>query len=349
MYDILFVDDDEAIGFIVSNYKIWEESEYRITSIAGNGRQAAELLEKNTYDLVITDIRMPVMDGLDLMRFIRERKVNICVVLASTYNDFEYAKEGMRLGAIEYIEKPFTEDKLNQALVYATQFFEERKENALKPLELEYLISEELKRECLNHIVFKKDTRIEAVRKWLEDIRIMSNMTPDSIALLLTKLLQEVWTEMIESYPWIGYMERRDIRITPDNYEEEYEIIIADFLICVEKYQLGKPDHIINRACKIIYKHCLEDDVMEQLVSELELSKDYIGKLFRCSVGMTLNEYLTVLKMEEGKKILKDTNMKVYEISERLGYITVDYFTRLFRNYTGYTPLQYKKTILSTR
>lgn len=349
MYDILFVDDDETIGFIVSNYKIWGDSDYRISSIAGNGKQAAELLEKNSYDLLITDIRMPVMDGLDLMRFIHDRKITICTVLASTYNDFEYAKEGMRLGAIEYIEKPFTEEKLNQALVYATQFFEERKEKALKPLELECLISEELKKECLNCIVNNRDTRLEVLRSWLDDLLGRSNITPDSTSLLLTKLLQEVWNEMIESYPWVGYMERMNIRITADNYEEQYQRIIIEFITLVERYQLGKPDQIINRACKIIYNHCLEDDVMEQLVNELELSKDYIGKLFRCNVGMTLNEYLTTLKMEKGKRILENTNMKVYEISERLGYITVDYFTRLFRKYTGYTPLQYKKTVSPTK
>ncbi|WP_310602674.1 response regulator transcription factor [Anaerosporobacter sp.] len=344
MYDILFVDDDEAIGFIVSNYGLWKESNYRIRAMAGNGKQAIELLEKNEYDLVITDIRMPVMDGLDLIRYIRSKKKNICVMLASTYNDFEYVREGLRLGAIEYIEKPFTEEKLKKALEYATRFFEEQEQRIVEPFEIEYLITEEIKKECFNQILWEKTTKSVVISDWLEGAKRTVNASSEFMASLLTKLLQQVWEEIIKLYPWIGYLESMDIRIAPKDYEKQYEIVMDECTACLRKYQLKKPDQIVNQACEIIYAHCLEDNVMEQLIEEIELSKDYIGKLFRSSVGMTLNEYLTVIKMEEGKKFLKDTNMKVYEISEKLGYSTVDYFTRLFRNYTGSTPMQYKKT-----
>ena len=82
------------------------------------------------------------------------------------------------------------------------------------------------------------------------------------------------------------------------------------------------------------------------LAEELELSKDYIGKLFKNKIGITLNEYSTILKMEYGKKLLKTSNKKVYEISEELGYSTVDYFSKLFKNYTNLTPVQYRKKSL---
>ena len=69
-------------------------------------------------------------------------------------------------------------------------------------------------------------------------------------------------------------------------------------------------------------------------------------KLFKNKIGITLNEYSTILKMEYGKKLLSGSNKKVYEISEELGYSTIDYFSKLFKNYTGFTPVQYRKKAL---
>ena len=56
-----------------------------------------------------------------------------------------------------------------------------------------------------------------------------------------------------------------------------------------------------------------------------------------------MSEYCMLVKMEYSKRLLKDTNKKVYEICEELGYTTLDYFTRLFKNYTGCTPAYYRK------
>lgn len=118
-FKILFVEDDQSIDFLVSRYKFWEKNEYRIEDIARNGKEALELLEKNTYDIVVTDIRMPIMDGMQLFHCIKERAYAVYVILASNYSDFTYAKQGIRLGAVDYIEKPYTEEKLITALELA--------------------------------------------------------------------------------------------------------------------------------------------------------------------------------------------------------------------------------------
>lgn len=94
MYRVLFVDDDEAIGFLVARYRIWKTAGFELADFAYNGREALEKLSAGGFDLIITDIRMPVMNGLDLLRCIREKGYPAIVILASTYQDFTYAKEG---------------------------------------------------------------------------------------------------------------------------------------------------------------------------------------------------------------------------------------------------------------
>ena len=73
MYKVLFGDDDDTIGFIVSKMKVWENSNFKITRYAQNGKEALLVLEKESFDLIITDIRMPIVDGLELLENIRKR------------------------------------------------------------------------------------------------------------------------------------------------------------------------------------------------------------------------------------------------------------------------------------
>ena len=122
MYRVLFVDDDEAIGFLVARYRIWKTAGFELADFAYNGREALEKLSAGGIDLIITDIRMPVMNGLDLLRRIREKGYPAIVILASTYQDFTYAKEGIRLGAVEYLEKPYSEEKVAEALRLAEDY-----------------------------------------------------------------------------------------------------------------------------------------------------------------------------------------------------------------------------------
>ena len=71
MYRVLFVDDDEAIGFLVARYRIWKTAGFELADFAYNGREALEKLSAGGIDLIITDIRMPVMDGIEATKMIR--------------------------------------------------------------------------------------------------------------------------------------------------------------------------------------------------------------------------------------------------------------------------------------
>ena len=128
--------------------------------------------------------------------------------------------------------------------------------------------------------------------------------------------------------------------------QKEVEEKISNIKEIVKKYKLNNYDSLINNVSEVILKNIGKDKLLDIISKELQLSKDYIGKLFKNKIGITLNEYSTILKMEYGKKLLSGSNKKVYEISEELGYSTIDYFSKLFKNYTGFTPVQYRKKAL---
>ncbi|HZG57437.1 response regulator, partial [Paenibacillus sp.] len=125
MHEVLIVDDEpvarESLKYLID----WEEHGFVITAEAANGQQALELLKKRHYALVLTDIRMPTMNGLELIE--RMKAVADCpVVILSGYDDFEYARQGLKLGAKEYLLKPVDEDELIEVLRRTGAEIEER-------------------------------------------------------------------------------------------------------------------------------------------------------------------------------------------------------------------------------
>ena len=84
----------------------WEELGYTVSAVFSNGSEALESLKKMPADVVLTDISMPVMDGIGLMKNIRELGIPTEVVFLSAYSDFEYARQGILYGAVDYLVKP---------------------------------------------------------------------------------------------------------------------------------------------------------------------------------------------------------------------------------------------------
>lgn len=326
MYQVLFVEDDEDIRFLVSRYRIWRQGQFRIADTAGHGREALEKLAAVRYDLVITDIRMPVMDGLELCRQIREQGYGAVVILASTYSDFAYAKEGMRLGAVEYIEKPYSEEKLAEALNLASQFLKGGSwENEL----FQKLMAGEEGSECLADKLWKR----------MEE-EYPSN--PDMAREEAVAVLQGIYRQMVQRAPWLEVLEQVDICIGRDALTDTQRVL-QEFSYLISRYHLRRPDPVVQRMVSMIDYNIARDRIQDYLAEQMELSKDYMGKLFRNSLGVTISDYCTRLRMEKAKSMLLGTNKKVYEIGEELGYSTVDYFTRLFKNYTGHTPASYRR------
>ena len=119
MYQVLLVENEERTREQASSYPLWKHGFYRLAGVAVNGKDALEKMAVNRYDIVIADVTMPVMGGLELCRQIRDGGYSSCVILAGPQNDFYCAREGMRLGAVDYIEKPYSEEKLTEALFFA--------------------------------------------------------------------------------------------------------------------------------------------------------------------------------------------------------------------------------------
>lgn len=241
----MIVEDDKTNQRFYEKLKVWEEEGFVIAGQASHGKEALALMEQNEYDFYLVDVMMPVMNGLEFLQELKNRGVDAPKIIASNYNEFEYVRQGMKLGAMDYLLKPITEDAL---------------------------------RECL-----------QSVR-------------------------EELW-------------ESRDVKIM----EQIFKACGAD------------TESGFTKKLMAYFAEHTRDLNLKDISDEFLLSKDYFGKLFKRQMNENFNQFVLKYKMEYACYLLKDTDDRIYEISDALGYKTTDYFSKLFKEYTGQTPAGYRK------
>ena len=105
MLGVIIVDDELLMRIGLKSIIQWEDEGFTILGEAANGREALELAGTHRPDLIITDIKMPVMDGLELIREARRLDIGGQFVILSCLEEFQYAQEALRLGAADYLIK----------------------------------------------------------------------------------------------------------------------------------------------------------------------------------------------------------------------------------------------------
>ena len=149
--EILIVDDDALV--LESVKLLLKKSGYRVYS-AANGREALNILQKRQIPIMLTDLKMPKMTGIELLRKAKEVNPDICIIMMTAYATVETAVEAMKLGAYDYITKPFSSDELKLLLKRAREALTLRKEN--QALKQEVSSQEDSFRFVANHPAIKR-------------------------------------------------------------------------------------------------------------------------------------------------------------------------------------------------
>lgn len=121
MYSVLLVDDEPSVLQHLEQIVCWEEFGFDEVALSSTGEQALSLASSKHYDLVITDIKMPNMDGLTLLKAIKERHLCAYTIILSAYDDFAYVREALRLGAFDFLLKPMSPNDINSTLAVINQ------------------------------------------------------------------------------------------------------------------------------------------------------------------------------------------------------------------------------------
>ncbi|MHA6480856.1 response regulator transcription factor [Paenibacillus sp. strain BS8-2] len=255
MYKVFLVEDEIIIRSGLRQLLEQVIGGYQIIGEASNGKEALDMLKLVQPDVLITDIRMNEMNGLDMIKRLRDQYPDLYVLILSGYADFEYAKQAIRYGISDYLLKPVDRVELAQALD-----------------------------------TFKRKARSK-------DAAVAASDAAEGQA------------------------------------GDE------------EKAHQGR--QLIRRVKQLIAERLDQEISLQYIAEQVHLNHQYLSVLFKNETGQNFSDYVTQCRMSKAKQLLKDTNLKVYEISVLSGYISAKHFMAVFKEAVGMTPSQYRDQIES--
>lgn len=174
MYKVLLVDDEVLIREAIRENIHWEEMGFELIGSCENGKEAMEVIEKTPPDLVLTDIYMPYVDGIELARYIHENCPDTRTVIISGYDEFEYAKQAVRYQVMEYIVKPVTPSELTEVLEKARASLDElhARNETLKKLKGAYRINRPFQRGRFLNSLLRGDEPAELLEEKMRELEI---------------------------------------------------------------------------------------------------------------------------------------------------------------------------------
>lgn len=348
MYKVMIVDDMEIIRLQLKRLKIWGEvSGFEITEEARNGHEALLKLQTNPVDLIITDIRMPMVDGVELLENVMKEKLVPCVVLLSEYSEFEYARKGLVLGAFDYIVKPVNIDDITKLLDRAKIFIFEKKEEEKKLKAYDPLLDIKQLLE-----LFESGKSVENLAYSIFNKLITEENDTTRMYNLIERLPEEILKVVCDNMPWFNKFVDASYLKNLNNYglnsldklRKNYLSFIKNLEIKMFYLYFGKSYGRLVNEMSIFVLQNVEEEINLSIISEdLHMNKNYICEIFKKKTGISFLDYMTRVKMERAKKLLTESEARSYEISDKLGYKDSEYFSRLFKKYSGVSPTEYRK------
>jgi two-component system response regulator YesN len=264
---VVIIDDEEWIRFLIKDIVPWETIGMKVVGEASNGIEGIALCEKLNPDIVLTDIRMPGIDGLGLLRECMIRNPNLKGIILSGYSDFSYAQTALNYGAYQYMLKPIDEDELIKILNNAKLDIEKKN---------------------------KQKGKLEKLQTAVQ------------------KMQEGNLKEKEEHYP--------------DN---------------------NSGSSVVAKALAFIGENYGANLTLESVADSVYLNASYFSDLFKKEIGKTFIEYLSELRVEKAKGLLKNFDLRVNEVAVLVGFIDSNYFAKVFKKYTGVTPSQYRDLLLT--
>ncbi|KMJ59106.1 hypothetical protein AB685_08565 [Bacillus sp. LL01] len=175
MMKVLISDDEIQIRKGLRMKMDWAQEGFEIVAEAANGQEALEILKEQEVDIVITDVRMPIMDGMQFVKRCHVEYPDIKIIVLSGYSDFEYAKSSMRAGVKDYLLKPVAPDELEEALQRIRIEADEEKKKQLETERMSRVVHnqlEEMREQYLLYLVKEEFSEYNVAKERLKQLQL---------------------------------------------------------------------------------------------------------------------------------------------------------------------------------
>jgi two-component system response regulator YesN len=325
------------------------------------------MILKSQPDILLTDVKMPFMDGLELSRLVKKALPRTKIIVISGYNEFDYAKEAIKIGISDYLLKPVTSASLMDALKKVSdQIFEEQENSRLLeryfinyekymafPDKSDYsgvdrkLIRNFLKTGNIEECGIFIDEYFEAVGEGnYMSLLLRQYMTMDIFYCVL-EFIKSLNAQELNTQPELTDLKRVTKAIEKADMTMEYLKELFTFALTVRDKNSGDRYGLLIREAQeyIAENYGNSDFSLNMIAGYIGVSPSYFSSIFKQGTGQSFIEYLTKVRIDRACELLRCTTLRTSEIGEQVGYNDPHYFSTAFKKIMGQSPKEFKTRV----
>lgn len=359
-FTVLIVDDEAMPRTVLQTYIPWSELSVTQVHLATDGEEAVAQARRFRPEIIISDIKMPRLSGLEMAAAVREFLPDCQFIFLSGYSDKEYLKSAIRLRAANYVEKPLDLEEITAAVrEITTQLLCQAKPTAQEiffnggflpgtPLNTGVFDGGEDSLAQLENLIRngKKEDALFALKRLNEKTGRCQGTPPEELRRLYCRVLF-LFLHAAENHNICSITAQADRLLYTLSRQETLAGLQESLLQTAETYfaslRSESPD-LVSQVENYLENHYGDCSLTVQTLAEdLGFVNTYLCAAYKKSCGKTVGKRLTEIRLSHAKKLLASTDLKLYEVANAVGYGDAKYFVKLFTREMGLSPREYQK------
>ncbi len=355
MYKTLIIEPQEFSLRLLQNYPIWGEgdNDFCCSKTASNGEEALELLNTEHFDLVLTEINLPFLDGLQLLKKIHKDNQPPIIVFISDIVSFSYAREGFIYGVFDYFPKPVSQESMKDLLARVAKELEKYKNIASQipsQSKRQSYFSQMQVLHIVNGFISNNINILSEFKELLFKLYVKPNATlvpaPDIVA---NQFYLDIVDELYSKFEWLTLYLPQDfhkkidylVLTKADDYIDFYHRKLTQLYRLFTSLFRTFPDKTLHNVYNYMLLHPEEDLKLKSMADRFYINHTYLSNLFSKKSLDRFSQLVTMIKMKRAEYLFIYEELSIIDVVFHLGYKDVNYFTRIYKTTIGKSPSEY--------
>lgn len=350
MLTVLLVDDEPIERKYLRRLFERQAGQYRVVGEAGDGEEAVRLALALEPDILIMDISLPLCDGLNASRRIRAALPRTVILLNTAYAEFEFARKAVSYDLDAYLLKPTGEKEILDTVAECVQRRNRPERGGQGPEPDRYAPEAAYPAGNIAEAVLIGDLRL--LQNCMEQYRAFlrrQTQSPDYLRLHVINTVFAAQQALRRKKSPDKLLELCERTLLSISKADQWAELLRDFdtfsreILAELRERLGDNREQIQAVADYIDLHYQEPLTLDLLADLIHFSPSYLSHLFHQEKGVTIKAYINRRRVRQAQALLKNSDLPVNEISAACGFANISNFNRVFKQYTGDSPVNLRR------